>query len=140
MDLKLDGRIGQITQEDIDTGLKQDCSNCPFALSLERFFEDFFEPYELRSRKDFHVEVDLCSTEIRIKGLNFDHILIFNDNKVENWIENFDAGFTVEPVEYEFSEREFDRTALVGEPDIEDEILNELWITLRNYEVENHAA
>ena len=138
MDLKLDGQIGQVTQEDIDTGLKQDCSDCPFALSLERFFGNFFEPYNLIPRKDFHVSVDLDSIEIRVNGLNFDHILIFNDNKVINWIENFDESYQVRPVKYNIYERNTDIHGMEG-VNLENESLTELWITLLNYEEEYHV-
>ena len=139
MGLKLNGLEGSVVKGDIEIGLKQDCSDCPFALSLERLFENFFEIHELIPRKDFHVSVDLDSIEIRIHNLNFDDILIFNDHKVMDWIENFDEGNQVRPVEYVVYERDIDIHGM-EDVDLENESLTEFWITLLNYEVINHAT
>lgn len=83
-----------ITQKDINNGLKQDCSECPIALSFEREFKKIYP----KSR--IFVDTQYNSTKVIIsdKSFFFEHPRIMKD-----FIKNFDAGFRVAPFVVPFS-------------------------------------
>ena len=116
MGLQLDGRKGRVTMFDIENGIREECSDCPVALALETFFEDFYKPHNWKARLDFYVEVDLDRVEVNRNG---EHLYIIGvEESIRDWIIDFDHGFPVNPINFEIYKRERDDL--------------DFWITVQN--------
>ena len=75
----------QITQDDIDFGIKKSCTHCPLALCLKRY-------YDTVQIKNFEVTVN-------------DVVLVMS-RKLQQFVSDFDENKIVEPFEFAFAMKE----------------------------------
>ena len=87
----LDGMTGELTTLDIENGISENCSDCPFALALGRFFEEkVYSKQGWKSGQDFYVSVDYDRVELIRNG---EELLIIDvGTSVVEWLEKFDEG------------------------------------------------
>lgn len=107
---------GRITQSDINNGSRDDCRNCPLALALGKTFEYIYQNFDWIVGQDFYVGVDIDRIEI----LRNNEIIesITPEDSILDWINNFDNGIPVSPVNFKI----YDRGNLE----------KDLWICLQN--------
>lgn len=79
-----------VTQEDIDKGIKEDVNNCAVALAVKRLFPE-----------DRNVYVENPGIDI-----NGEFYLV--PKHIEEFINNFDNGLPVEPVEFDMCEKDYE--------------------------------
>lgn len=86
-----------VTQDDINNGIRQDCNKCPFALAIIRAMNAAELPIDVNSCDEICLEVDAANIEVDIKGV-FDRFKYIPSPEVEKWIHDFDAGFNYKEI------------------------------------------
>ena len=93
--LDLIGRTEQITQTDIDDGVRGDCERCPIALSLKRMIPE---------AESISIEAD--EIDIYLPN-NIESVLIQTTHKITNWIYEFDRQADVIPIQLKISKVDY---------------------------------
>lgn len=76
----------QVTQEDIDAGIRKECMKCPVALAVKRMFPDH------------HVKVGITRIYLKKDGITSSYRL---PQKIAVKIARFDDGAAMVPMEFE---------------------------------------
>lgn len=79
-----------VTQEDIDEGLPDKCSQCPVALAVKRYV-----------RPRYYIMVSAQHLTVYPPGPALDQCLYPMPDSVSNFVQNFDDAQRVKPFEFE---------------------------------------
>jgi hypothetical protein len=82
--------IIEVTQQDIDNGIRNACSKCPIALALTRTMGSAFS----------EVTITTCSTHFPLRE-NKEDLRAYIPEIARNFIQTFDKGLPVKPLSFE---------------------------------------
>lgn len=86
-----------VTQDDINNGIRQDCNKCPFAIAIIRAMNAVELPIDTNIHGNLALEVDSANISLHLEGVfnQFKHSTSFD---VDLWIRYFDAGKPSVPI------------------------------------------